>query len=59
MLAHDRFDSFGRFIGVVEGDDGDVVVENVGLDDAVEELAADEAEFAVDGCCCAAGEVPG
>ena len=35
------------------------MVEDVGLDNAVEELAADEAEFAVDGGSGAAGEVPG
>lgn len=35
------------------------MVKDVGFDDAVEELAADEAKFAVDGCSGAAGEVPG
>jgi len=34
-------------------------MQHVRLDDAVEELAADEAEFAVDGRRGAAGEVPG
>jgi hypothetical protein len=59
VSAHDGFDGLGGFVGVVERDGGDVVVEDVGLDDAVEELAADEAEFAVDGCGGAAGVRPG
>lgn len=59
MLAHDWLDGLGGLVRVVEWDGGDVVVEDVGLDDAVEEVAADEAELAVNGCCGAAGEVPG
>lgn len=50
MLTHDRLDGFAGLVGIVEWDGADVVVEDVRLDDAVEELAADEAEFAVDGC---------
>ena len=59
MLAHDGLDGLGGLVGVVEGDGGDVVVENVGLDDAVEEVAADETEFTVDGGGGAADVVPG
>jgi len=59
VAAHDGFDGLGRLVGVVEGDGGDVVVQDVGLDDAVEEVPADEAEFPVDGRGGAAGEVPG
>lgn len=33
---------------MVEGDRGDVVVEDVGLDDAVQKRATDKSEFAVD-----------
>ena len=44
---------------MVEGDGGDVVVEDVSLDDAVEQLSADESEFTVDCRCCASSEVPG
>ena len=43
---------------MVEGDGGYVVVEDVGLDDAVKESAADEAKLAVDGCSGAAGVGP-
>jgi hypothetical protein len=58
MLAHNGLDRFSRFVGVVEGDGRNVVVQDVRLDDAVEELAADEPEFAVDGGGCAAGVGP-
>lgn len=59
MAAHNRLDRLGRQVGVVEGDGADVVVEDVSLDDAVEEVATDEAEFAVDGGGGAADVVPG
>ena len=35
---------------MVEGDGGNVVVQDVCFDDAVEESAANETEFAVNGC---------
>jgi hypothetical protein len=49
----------GLMASVVEGDGGDVVVQDVGLDDAVEDLAADEAKLAINGCGGTTGEVPG
>lgn len=49
MLAHDLLDGLGRFVGVVEWNGGNVVVQDVRLDDAVQELAADEAKLAVNG----------
>jgi hypothetical protein len=58
VLAHDVLDGVAGLVGVVEGDVADVVVQHVGFDDAVEDVAADEAEVAVDGCSGAAGEVP-
>lgn len=58
VLAHDLLDGLGGLVGVVEGDGADVVVQDVGLDDAVEEGAADEAELAVDGGGGAADVVP-
>jgi hypothetical protein len=59
VLAHDGLDGLGGLVGVVEGDGGDVVVEDVGLDDAVEDLAADETELAVNGGGGTTGKVPG
>lgn len=59
MGAHDWLDGLGSFVSVVEGDGADVVVQNVGLDDAVEEMTADETEFTVDRCCGTTGEGPG
>lgn len=50
VAAHDGLDGLGGLVGVVEGDGADVVVQDVRLDDAVQQVAADEAELAVDGC---------
>jgi hypothetical protein len=58
MLAHNWLDGLGGLISMVKWDSADIVMQNVGLDDAVEELAADEAEFAVDGCCSATSVCP-
>lgn len=58
VLTHDWLDGLGGFVGMVERDRGDVVVEDVGLDDAVEEVTADEAKLTVDGRGRATGEVP-
>lgn len=49
VLAHDGADGIGGLVGVVERDGADVVVEDVRLDDAVEEVTADEAHLAIDG----------
>lgn len=51
MLAHDWLDGLCGLISMVERDGANIVVQDVGLDDAVEQLAADEAEFAVNGRC--------
>ena len=59
MRTHDGLDGLGGLVGVVEGDGGDVVVQDMGFHNAVQQLAADEAEFAVDGCGGAAGVGPG
>ena len=58
MLAHDRLDRFSGFVGVVKWDGGNIVVKHVGLDDTVEEMTADEAKFAVNGCGSTAGKCP-
>lgn len=58
VAAHDLLDGLAGFIGVVEGNGADIVVKNVGLDNSVEDVAADETEVAVNGCCGTAGEVP-
>lgn len=50
VAAHNGLDGLGGLVGVVEGDGADVVVQDVRLDDAVQQVAADEAEFTVDGC---------
>ncbi len=59
MSAHDGFDGFRRFVCVIKWDGGYVVVENMGLNDAVQKLAANETEFAIDGCSSATSIGPG
>jgi len=58
VSSHDGLDGLGGFAGVVEWDGGDVVVQDVGLDDVVEEVRADGPEVAVDCGGGAAGEGP-
>ena len=58
MPAHDGFDGLGRFIGIVERNGGDVVMEDVGFNDPVEEMTANETELAIDCCCRSSGKVP-
>ena len=58
MTAHDWLDGFGGFVGVVEGNGADIVVQDVGFDDAVQKIAADEAKFAVNGCSSSTNIVP-
>lgn len=59
VLAHDGLDGLGGLVGVVERNGGYKVMEDVGLDDTVEEMTADEAKLAVDGCGSTARECPG
>lgn len=49
VTTHDWFDGFSGFIGMVEWDSRDVVVEDVRFDDAVEQLSSDKSELSVDG----------
>lgn len=58
MGAHDALDGLGGLIGVVEGDVADIVVQNVGLNDTVEDVTADETEVTIDGGGGSTGEVP-
>lgn len=58
VASHDGLDGLGGLVCVVEGDGGNVVVEDVGLDDAVHQRAADETKLAVNGGGGAASEVP-
>jgi hypothetical protein len=58
VASHNRLDRLGRLVCVVEWNRADIVVEDVGLDDTVQELAADEAEFTIDSGRCTAGIVP-
>lgn len=47
VVAHHLLDGFTGFVGVVEGDGADIVVEDVSLDDSVEDVTADESKVTV------------
>ena len=52
MFAHDRLDRLSGLVGVVERYGADIMVEYVGFDNTVQELAANEPKLAIDGCSC-------
>ena len=58
VLAHDGANGLASLVRVVEGNGADVMVEDVCLDNAVEEVAANPAHVAIDGRSGAANEVP-
>ncbi len=47
MATHNLLDGLARLIGIVEGDGADVVVEDMGFDDSVQQLTSDETELPV------------
>lgn len=59
VATHNRLDGLASLIGVIEGNQADVVVENVSLDDTVHEVTADETKFAIDRGSGTADIVPG
>ena len=58
VLAHDGANGVGSFVGIVKGNGAYVVVQDVSLDDAVQEVTADEAHLAVNGGSGATNKVP-
>ena len=58
MFSHNLLDSLGGLVSVVEGDGAHVVVKDVSFDDSMEDVAADEAEFTIDGSSSSASEGP-
>ena len=58
MAAHDGFDGLRGLIGVIEGNGGNVVMEDVRFYDPMHQSATDETEFTVDGRGRAAGVAP-
>lgn len=48
MLAHNLLDGLGSLVGVVKGDRADIVVQDVGLNDTMEQVAADKTKLAID-----------
>lgn len=59
MLSHHWLDSLRRFVGIVEGNGANIVMQDVGLDDTVEKLSADETKFSIDCGGCTASVGPG
>jgi hypothetical protein len=58
VLAHDGANGVGSLVGIIKGDRADVVVQDVSLDDAVEEVTANEAHLTVNGGSGATNIVP-
>ena len=59
VLAHDWLDGFSSLVCMVEGNCADEMMQDMGLDDAMEEMSADESELAVDCRGGSSGKVPG
>ena len=57
--THDLLNSFSSLVCVIEGDCANVVVQDVGFDDTVEDVRTNGPEVAVDGCRSTTSEVPG
>jgi hypothetical protein len=58
MDTHDRLDSFGSFISIVEWDGRYVVVENVCFDNSMQEVTSNEAKLSVNGSSSSTSKVP-
>ena len=59
VSAHHFLDGFARFVGVVEGNGANIVVQDVGFDNSVEDVTADESKVAVNGGSGSTSKVPG
>ena len=59
VVAHDRLDGIGGLVGVIEWDGADIVVQDVSLNDAVQDMTADETEVTVNGGGGTTSKVPG
>lgn len=58
IVTHDLLDGVGGLVGVVKGNRADIVVQNVGFDDSVQDVTADEAKVTVDGASRPTDKVP-
>ena len=56
---HHFLDGFARFVGVVEGNGANIVVQDVGFDNSVEDVTANESKVAVNGGSGTTSKVPG
>ena len=58
VLAHNDLDGVRCLVCVIEGNGADIVVQNVGFDNPVEELTTNETKFTIDGGRSATGVGP-
>ena len=58
MSTHHRTNSLSCFVRVVERYRADIMVQNMCLYDAMEQMAADETKVAINRCCSALDEGP-
>ena len=58
VAAHHSLDGIAGLVGVVEGDVADIVVQHVGLNDTVEDVATHEAKVTVNGGGGTTSEIP-
>lgn len=58
VLAHDRLDGLGGFIGIIEGDGADIVVKDVSLNDAVEQVSANKAHLTINSSSSSTDKIP-
>lgn len=47
MLPHDWLDCLSGFVGMVEWNSADIMVQDVGFNDAVEQVSTNKAEFTI------------
>ena len=59
MFSHDGLDRFGSFVSMIEGDSGDVMVEDMHVGDTMHDSVREEGDVAVDGGGGATGKGPG
>lgn len=58
MLTHDWLDCARGFVGVIKWNGRDVVVEDMGFDDAVEQITTNPTKLTVDSRCGATSKIP-
>jgi len=58
MMTHYLFNRFRGFLGMIERDNRDVVVDNMCLNNPMKQRPSDKPKITIDGCCSSCSEVP-